>query len=127
MINPNLTMDHHHLEDNCSHESHDGDHDHDHDHDSSDLGPRDNLFQYIDRPNVVALNATGPGSDVIKPWNERLDEEKVCPSSELLPNTPSLLFVSSLSRQMPTIRCIPYTLSLLTFCFTLMQSKYTEL
>ncbi|KAF7967285.1 hypothetical protein HWV62_34999 [Athelia sp. TMB] len=34
----------------------------------------DNLFQYIDRPNVVALNATGEGLKVIKPWHERLDE-----------------------------------------------------
>lgn len=51
-----------------------GDHDHDHDHDADDVGPNDNLFPYIDRPNVVALNATAPGSNVIKPWHERRDE-----------------------------------------------------
>ncbi|KAJ7644418.1 galactose-binding domain-like protein [Roridomyces roridus] len=60
--------------DNCGHES--TDHDHDHDHDSSDLGPNDNLFSHIDREKVVALNAEGQGSTVIKPWHERLDEEK---------------------------------------------------
>lgn len=48
--------------------------DHDHDHDGDDVGPNDNLFPYIDRPNVVALNATAPGSNVIKPWHERRDE-----------------------------------------------------
>lgn len=65
-------MSHHH-DDNCGHESHD----HDHDHDISDLGPQDNLFIHIDRPNVVALNTSGRGPDVIKPWHERLDETKV--------------------------------------------------
>ncbi|KAJ7109028.1 PITH domain-containing protein [Mycena crocata] len=56
----------------CGHESTD----HDHEHDATDLGPKDNLFNQIDRDNVVALNATGQGSVVIKPWHERLDEEK---------------------------------------------------
>lgn len=52
-------------------------HDHDHDHDISGAGPQDNLFQYIDRPNVVALNATTEGPNVIKPWHERMDEAVV--------------------------------------------------
>jgi hypothetical protein len=56
----------------CGHEGHD----HDHDHDTSDLGPKDNLFLHIDRPNVRAFNATGDGSVVIKPWHERLEESK---------------------------------------------------
>ncbi|KAJ6584559.1 PITH domain-containing protein [Mycena capillaripes] len=56
----------------CGHEATE----HDHDHDSTDLGPKDNLFSQIDRDNVVALNASGPGSTIIKPWYERLDEEK---------------------------------------------------
>ncbi|KAJ6541276.1 galactose-binding domain-like protein [Mycena sp. CBHHK59/15] len=56
----------------CGHESTE----HDHEHDSTDLGPKDNLFSQIDRDNVVALNALGQGSTVIKPWHERLDEEK---------------------------------------------------
>ncbi|KAF7357488.1 PITH domain-containing protein [Mycena sanguinolenta] len=56
----------------CGHESTE----HDHDHDSTDLGPKDNLFSQIDRDNVVALNASGPGSAIIKPWHERLDEGK---------------------------------------------------
>lgn len=59
---------------NCGHE-----HDHDHDHDQpGTAGPQDNLFQHIDRSNVLALNATGDGSAIIKPWNERLDETVVC-------------------------------------------------
>ncbi|KAJ7729712.1 DUF1000-domain-containing protein [Mycena olivaceomarginata] len=56
----------------CGHESTE----HDHDHDSTDLGPKDNLFSRIDRDNVVALNALSPGPAIIKPWHERLDEEK---------------------------------------------------
>ncbi|KAI9570654.1 galactose-binding domain-like protein [Boletus coccyginus] len=60
---------HHHHSEGCGHESHD------HDHDSGDVGPNDNLFPHIDRPHVVALNATGPGSSVIKPWHERTNEE----------------------------------------------------
>jgi len=58
----------------CSDESHSNEHDHN---SGSDSGSRDNLFQYIDRSNVVALNAPSPSEDgpkVIKPWNERLDE-----------------------------------------------------
>lgn len=58
---------HSHCHDDC----------HDHDHESSDLGPQDNLYTYVDRSNVVALNANGSGEIVIKPWNERLDETKV--------------------------------------------------
>lgn len=57
---------------------HDEGHDHDHDHDIPEaLGPRDNLYTRIDRDNVVALNAAPPGkgSEVIKPWDSRLDEE----------------------------------------------------
>ena len=63
--------DHHHHNEGCGHEIHD------HDHDSGDLGPNDNLFPHIDRPHVVALNGTGPGSIVIKPWHQRTDEEVV--------------------------------------------------
>ncbi|KAH0587325.1 UPF0424 protein [Termitomyces sp. J132] len=65
-------MSHHHDHGNCGNESHS--HDHDHDHNTSDLGPQDNLYIHIDRPNVVALNTNGKGQDVIKPWHERLDE-----------------------------------------------------
>jgi hypothetical protein len=46
-------------------------------HDPSGAGPQDNLFQYIDRSNVIALNASEDGSKVIKPWHERLDEAVV--------------------------------------------------
>ncbi|KAJ7202885.1 DUF1000-domain-containing protein [Mycena pura] len=62
----------HQHDSHCGHESTD----HDHDHDSADLGPKDNLFSQIDRDNVVALNAVGQGSTIIKPWHSRLDEEK---------------------------------------------------
>ncbi|KAF9243562.1 galactose-binding domain-like protein [Melanogaster broomeanus] len=62
-------MPHNHHNESCGHESHD------HDHDLGDVGPNDNLFPYIDRHNVIALNATGSGSSVIKPWHERTSEE----------------------------------------------------
>lgn len=41
-----------------------------------DAMPNDNLYAYIDRPNVVALNADHQGSVVIKAWNNRLDESE---------------------------------------------------
>lgn len=63
----------HEHHDGCGHESHD----HDHDHDDAALGYQDNLFQHIDRPNVVALNADGNAADIIKPWHLRLDEAQV--------------------------------------------------
>jgi hypothetical protein len=61
----------HHHNEGCGHESHD------HGHDHGDVGSNDNLFPYIDRPNVVALNAIGLGSSVIKPWHERTSEDVV--------------------------------------------------
>jgi hypothetical protein len=51
---------------------------HDHGHDEPHAGPRENLFQYIDQPNVVALNASGNVSNVIKPWHKRLAENEAC-------------------------------------------------
>lgn len=66
----------HQHHDGCGHEAHDHDHDHDHD-DPQNLGYQDNLYAHIDRPNVIALNAEGKAADVIKPWNERMDETKV--------------------------------------------------
>ncbi|KAL4066796.1 galactose-binding domain-like protein [Scleroderma yunnanense] len=57
-----------HQDDGCGHD------DHGHSHDSTDVGPNDNLFSYIDRSNVVALNATGAGSSIVKPWHERTNE-----------------------------------------------------
>lgn len=53
---------------------------HDHDHGlPEDVGYRDNLFSRIDRANVVALNVEEPGKgpEVIKPWDQRLDEDSV--------------------------------------------------
>ena len=47
---------------------------HSHDHSSNGGGPSDNLFVHIDRDNVVALNSVSGGSQVIKPWDERMDE-----------------------------------------------------
>lgn len=62
----------------CSDESHGHDH-HGHDHDIPESqGHRGNLWAYIDRDNVVALNVeAGKGSDVIKTWDARLDEDVV--------------------------------------------------
>lgn len=68
-------MAHNHSHENCGDESHG----HDHQHGIPEAqGHRDNLFTYIDHPNVVALNAAAPGKgpEVVKPWSERLDEEK---------------------------------------------------
>lgn len=67
---------HNHHDHSCNDESHS--HDHDHSHSSEATGPQDNLFIHIDRSNVVALNTTGEGKEVIKPWHERLDESVVC-------------------------------------------------
>ncbi|KAI0084106.1 galactose-binding domain-like protein [Irpex rosettiformis] len=47
----------------------------DHDHIPEAQGHRDNLYTRIDRDNIVALNAEGRASSVIKPWNERMGEE----------------------------------------------------
>ncbi|KAL0954708.1 hypothetical protein HGRIS_003662 [Hohenbuehelia grisea] len=63
-------MSHEH-NDHCGHEAHDHDHDH-----QGGSGPDDNLFTQIDRSNVIALNANGEGSVVIKPWHQRLDESE---------------------------------------------------
>ncbi|KAI0762042.1 hypothetical protein BC629DRAFT_984614 [Irpex lacteus] len=51
---------------------------HDHDHIPEAQGHRDNLYSRIDRDNIVALNAEGNPSAIIKPWHERLDEGAVC-------------------------------------------------
>lgn len=59
-----------HNHDHC----HDESHDHNHDDHADGAGPQDNLFAYIDLPNVVALNSEGNGKDVVKPWNKRTDE-----------------------------------------------------
>lgn len=59
-------------------DNHSRDHEHDHTLDQpSNLGPQDNLYAHIDRDNVVALNSSQPGSCIIKPWHERLEETKV--------------------------------------------------
>ncbi|PCH42607.1 DUF1000-domain-containing protein [Wolfiporia cocos MD-104 SS10] len=65
-------MAHNHAHGSC------GDECHDHDHIPESQGHKDNLFERIDRPNVVALNAQDPGKgpEVIKPWHERTNEDK---------------------------------------------------
>jgi hypothetical protein len=68
-------MAHNHGHGECGHEGHD--HDHDHGLPSDVLGFQDNLFNHIDRRNVVALNASGEGPEIIKAWNHRYDEETV--------------------------------------------------
>ncbi|KAF9533720.1 galactose-binding domain-like protein [Crepidotus variabilis] len=62
----------HEHNDHCGHESHE----HDHNHDSTELGFQDNLYLHIDRQNAVTLNSEGKASDILKPWHERLDENK---------------------------------------------------
>ena len=62
---------------NMSHNHDHGDHAHDHDHDHAHPdtgGTSDNVFIHVDRDNVIALNSIGEGKQVIKPWDQRLDE-----------------------------------------------------
>ena len=72
---PFIIMPHeYHNDHDCGHESDS----HDHSHELiSDLGSQDNLFLHIDRDNAIALNTSGSGSNVIKPWHTRLDETQV--------------------------------------------------
>ncbi|KAF8510938.1 DUF1000-domain-containing protein [Hysterangium stoloniferum] len=66
-------MSHNHSHGNgCSHEHHDHDEDHDHDHLSSS-DANDNLFAFIDQPNVRILNSVQEAK-IIKPWDQRMDE-----------------------------------------------------
>ncbi|KAH8094571.1 DUF1000-domain-containing protein [Cristinia sonorae] len=60
----------------CGDESHGHDH-HGHNHGIPESqGHRGNLWAYVDCDNVVALNVeSGKGSDVIKTWDARMDEE----------------------------------------------------
>ncbi|KAI9259485.1 galactose-binding domain-like protein [Phascolomyces articulosus] len=60
-----------------SHHCHDEHCDHDHD-DLPGAGDQFLLYSRIDRDNVRCLNEAEPdtGKSVIKPWNERLDNEK---------------------------------------------------
>lgn len=65
---------------NHDHDHSCGDHAHGHDHTQSHAaigGSSDNVYAHIDRDNVIALNSTDDGKSVIKPWNERLDEQVV--------------------------------------------------
>ncbi|KAI0723688.1 galactose-binding domain-like protein [Fomitopsis betulina] len=68
-------MSHNHDHGSCN--DHSDQHDHQHGPPEA-VGPRDNLFTRIDRDNVMALNAQDPakGPEVIKPWDQRLDEDK---------------------------------------------------
>ncbi|KAH9999195.1 DUF1000-domain-containing protein [Russula compacta] len=63
---------------NHDHSHNCGDHAHSHDNTQGHTnsgGFSDNVFAHIDRDNVTALNSTGEGKEVIKPWNERGDEQ----------------------------------------------------
>ncbi|PFH53206.1 hypothetical protein AMATHDRAFT_188451 [Amanita thiersii Skay4041] len=65
----------HHHHDDCGHEHQE------HSQVGNEPNPQDNLYKYIDRENVIALNASRPGYDVIKPWHNRQDES-VCIESD---------------------------------------------
>lgn len=69
--------------DEHDHSGHDHD-GHDHSHDISDAQPN-NLYDRVDRQNVVALNADTPEPKIIKPWHERMDETIVSSSGSLHP------------------------------------------
>ena len=63
--------DHHHYHnEGCGHA-------HSHDHDQDDDGNVGGLFSKIDLQNVTVLNSEQPGSNAIKPWHERLDDEVI--------------------------------------------------
>ncbi|KAF8518475.1 galactose-binding domain-like protein [Gautieria morchelliformis] len=53
---------------NCGDEHHHHDHDH-----APESANSDNLYSYIDHPNVRILNAADDAK-VLKPWDQRLDE-----------------------------------------------------
>ncbi|KIJ51040.1 hypothetical protein M422DRAFT_204047 [Sphaerobolus stellatus SS14] len=57
-----------------NHGDHCHDEHHDHDHVADTGGNADTLYQYIDQPNVRILNAVAD-KNILKPWNQRLDEE----------------------------------------------------
>jgi ABC-type Zn2+ transport system substrate-binding protein/surface adhesin len=64
-------MAHHHHHDNHG-QGHGHDHDHGHDHEEETSGS--NLYSKIDISNVTVLNSPHPASNVIKPWNSRLND-----------------------------------------------------
>ena len=76
-------MAHNHHDHSDGH-GHDHDHDHDHDHVAENHVGR-NLYQQIDRGNVIALNAqpTTSPADIFKPWHERNDETTVSNARQL--------------------------------------------
>lgn len=62
----------HEHNDHCGHETHEHDHD-----ESAELGFQDNLFLHIDQENAVVLNSDQKASNILKPWHQRLEENKV--------------------------------------------------
>ena len=54
--------------------------DHDHEHNHEDRGVEYSLYLKIDLENLEVLNEAeeGSGKNVFRPWNERLDTNKVC-------------------------------------------------
>jgi hypothetical protein len=89
-------MPHEHHND-CGHESHSHEL-------TSDLGFQDNLFLHIDRNNAIALNASGSGSDAIKPWHARLDETQVA-HKRFIVDRNILTDLTSLLNRTRTIKC----------------------
>jgi len=67
---PSTTMSHNHNHGHCEDEHHD------HEHVADSGGNADNLYIYIDQPNVRILNAVEERK-ILKPWDQRLDEEVV--------------------------------------------------
>ncbi|ODO00647.1 hypothetical protein L198_02969 [Cryptococcus wingfieldii CBS 7118] len=99
----------------CSHEAHDHDHNHGdhagHDHDVPlESSPLDSLYQQIDLPNVVALNAEDgreAGKKVIKSWDMKEDDTIWLESEvddELIINIP---FNASISLRSITLKAGP--------------------
>ena len=82
-----------------------GDHAHEHELPGNVLGYQDNLYNQIDRPHVVALNANGQGQTVIKPWSERNDEVSVGSSLVTL-TLAHLIENKSTSNRMLMISCM---------------------
>lgn len=92
-LTPNMS---HNGHGHYSHEHHDHDHDH-----APEYSDSDNLYSYIDHPNVRILNAVDEAK-ILKPWDQRLDESVVSTNDG---STELSFTVFSTSNQMRMISC----------------------
>lgn len=74
------------------HKGHACSHAHDHD-ESPELGIQYSLYQKIDFENLQCLNETveNSGRDIFKPWEERLNFDKVFSRVQIFINVPNIM------------------------------------